>query len=336
MAHQDITDTFHHETIYAYHDWQLFDSLKLSAGVTYDFLEQPEDVNMLPFSAKEKGTAQTSPKAGLIWTPFKNTTFRAAYTRSLSGLTDDSSIRIEPTEMDGFNQAYRSIIPDTVVGDTSGSRLDTVDVSLEQKFDTGTYLALSGEILYSRLLRDDATYFLNPNDMSMIYPIPGILNHLLDYREPSLTFTADQLLGKQWTVGLRYRISQADLHSDYPEIPLKLPVTALDPSFKPHQYLKSTLNTLNLHANWNHPSGLFSVLEANWYQQSETGFSPVEPGDNFWQINVSAGYRFWHRRAEVSVGILNLTSQDYELEPLNLYNEMARTRTYFARVLISF
>ena len=81
---------------------------------------------------------------------------------------------------------------------------------------------------------------------------------------------------------------------------------------------------------------MFSTFEVNWYQQNNSGFSPAEPGDDFWQINVSAGYRFWHRRAEVSAGLLNITDQNYQLEPLNLYNEMARSRTFFMRLLISF
>jgi len=44
----------------------------------------------------------------------------------------------------------------------------------------------------------------------------------------------------------------------------------------------------------------------------------------------------WHRKVEISVGLLNLTDQNYQLEPLNLYNEMARSRTFTARLLISF
>jgi outer membrane receptor protein involved in Fe transport len=336
VADQNITDEFHHETVYGYHDWQILDSLKLSAGVSYDYLQQPAVVNTLPFSPNEKAQAQTSPKAGLIWTPLDNTTVRAAFTRSLSGFSNDGSIGIQPTEVAGFNQAYRSIIPDTVVGDTSGSKLDTVDVSLEQKFDTGTYLALSGEILYSSLLREDGAYFLNESDPNVEFPVPSPLKQSLDYREPSLTFTADQLLGKQWSAGARYRISQANLNLSYVDIPLDILPSDIDPPFKARQDLKSTLETVTLHANWNHPSGLFSVLEAVWYHQNNAGFSPVEPGDAFWQLNGSVGYRFWHRKAEISVGVLNLGNQDYKLEPLNLYNEMARTRTYFVRALISF
>jgi hypothetical protein len=242
---------------------------------------------------------------------------------------------LEPTEVAGFNQAYRSIIPDTVVGDTSGSRLDTVDASLEQKFGTGTYLALWGEILYSRLTRDDGAYFRNANT-PLKFPVSRPLGQLLDYREPSLTFTADQLLGKQWSVGTRYKISEANLNSDYWEIPANLPPGSIDAPFKAHQNLESILDTLTFHANWNHPLGFFATAEANWYHQYNSGFSPAEPGDDFWQFNIAAGYRFWHRRAELSAGILNLTSQDYQLEPLNLYNEMARTRTYFVRALVSF
>jgi Tfp pilus assembly protein PilF len=339
IANQDITDVFHHESLYAYHDWQILNSLQISAGVSYDYLDQPADVNTLPFSRKETSKAQTSPKAGLIWTPFKNTTFRAAYTRSLSGFINDSGVRLEPTEVAGFNQAYRSIIPDTVAGgDTSGSRLDTVDVSLEQKFDTGTYLALSGEILYSRLMRYDGGYFFDVNNPNPFYfAVTQPLRQFLDYREPSLTFTADQLLGKQWAVGVRYRLSEANLYSSYVDFPAAFAQHHnVDPLFKVRQSMKSTLNTLNLHANWNHPSGLFSILEADWYSQKNMGFTPAEPGDDFWQVNISGGFRFWHRRAEVSVGILNLFDQNYQLQPLNLYNEMATTRTYYVRLLLSF
>lgn len=337
IANQNFVDNFRHVTAYGYHDWQILNPLKVSVGVAYDYLQQPAVVNTVPFSSEMKSKTQVSPKAGLIWTPLQNTTFRAAYTRSLSGFINDASVRLEPTEVAGFNQAFRSITPDTVVGDTSGARLDTIDASLEQKFDTGTYLALSGEILYSRLLRYDGAYFFDGDITStQLYPLPQPMRESLDYRERSLMFTADQLLGKQWSVGARYRLSQANLDDNYVDVPKDLPSYEIDPPFTAQQNLRSLLHTVTLHANWNHPSGLFSVLEADWYHQNNQGFTTPEPGDDFWQFNVSAGYRFWHRRAELSAGILNVGDQNYSLEPLNLYNEMARTRTYFVRVLVSF
>ena len=40
-----------------------------------------------------------------------------------------------------------------------------------------------------------------------------------------------------------------------------------------------------------------------------------------------AGYRFPRRMAEVKVGLLNITGQDYRLNPLNLYYDLPRQRT---------
>jgi hypothetical protein len=168
-----------------------------------------------------------------------------------------------------------------------------------------------------------------------IISYPAGMRREVDYMERNLTFTVDQLLGRQWTVGGRYRISKADADINY----VQVNGANLIPNgsvFQNLQNLDSVLQTINLHANWNHPSGLFSILESNWYHQSNRGYSPAEPGDDFWQFNAYAGWRFWHRRAEVSVGLLNLFDQNYSLEPLNLYNEMARSRTFLARLLITF
>ena len=47
----------------------------------------------------------------------------------------------------------------------------------------------------------------------------------------------------------------------------------------------------------------------------------------FAQFNVFAGYRFPRRRAELTVGLLNIADQDYRLNPLNLHADLARERT---------
>ena len=67
-----------------------------------------------------------------------------------------------------------------------------------------------------------------------------------------------------------------------------------------------------------------------------TADTPAEPGDDFWQFNAFAGYRFLHRKAEVTLGLLNITDQNYNLNPLNLYNELPRSRTLALRLQLSF
>jgi hypothetical protein len=48
------------------------------------------------------------------------------------------------------------------------------------------------------------------------------------------------------------------------------------------------------------------------------------------------GYRFLRLRGEVTVGVLNLTDQDYRLNPLSTYLELPRERTFFTRLRVNF
>ena len=117
--------------------------------MTYDHITYPENFRSAPISGNETTADQVSPKAGLIWTPLDNTTVRFAYTRSLAGASLDQSYQMEPSQVAGFIQSYRSIIPESIAGDNAGAKFETYDLSLEQKFSTGTYLGISGEILNS-------------------------------------------------------------------------------------------------------------------------------------------------------------------------------------------
>ena len=59
-------------------------------------------------------------------------------------------------------------------------------------------------------------------------------------------------------------------------------------------------------------------------------------GDNFWQFDAFVGYRFLHRTAEITLGVLNLTDQDYRLNPLNSYGQRPRERTLMIRFGLHF
>jgi len=95
------------------------------------------------------------------------------------------------------------------------------------------------------------------------------------------------------------------------------------------------LHNLNLFAIYNHPSGVFAEGQALWAAQHNYD-SSTGPGDEFWQFNLFAGYRFPHRQAQLTIGALNLTSQDYRLNPLNLYTELPRHRTFVASLKFNF
>ena len=97
-----------------------------------------------------------------------------------------------------------------------------------------------------------------------------------------------------------------------------------------------TLQSLNLVAVCQLPSGFFARAEGNWNRQDNAGYSTDEPGNNFWQCNVMTGWRFYRRHAEVTLGILNLMDKNYRLNPLNLYQEAPRDRTFYTEFKIQF
>jgi Tfp pilus assembly protein PilF len=327
-AQQDVSAMFKRVSVYGYHQWQIFDPLQLIGGLAYDRVSYPENFQTAPISGNERTVDQISPKAGLILTPLDGTTFRFAYTRSLGGASLDQSYQLEPSQVAGFIQSYRSIIPESVAGPVPGAKFETFGFSLEQKFPTGTYLGVSGEILNS-----DADQTTGAFDYSFLSDPPLTLSGLhehLDYTEKSLLLTANQLVGRNWSLGARYRVSQAVLNENFPDLPGGIFVS----DFQPSQRLDATLNQVDLLVVYNHPCGFFAQGEAHWYDQSNN--TPGEPGDDFWQLNAFAGYRFLHRKGEITLGLLNITGQNYRLNPLNVYNELPRSRTLALRLQFNF
>jgi len=171
-------------------------------------------------------------------------------------------------------------------------------------------------------------------------PVPSGLQQDLDYDERSLLFTADQLIGESWSCNARYRISQAVLNTSFPSVPDHLPVEGAD-SPPARERSEGILQQLTLAAVYNHPKGFFARGEALWYIQDNKHFAVDNPdndfsSENFWQFNVFLGYRFLGRRAEATVGLLNLSNQDYHLNPLNYYTDLPRERTLLVRLQLSF
>ncbi|MGD0351619.1 MAG: TonB-dependent receptor [Verrucomicrobiota bacterium] len=328
---QSFTSLFKRISFYGYHQWQIFEPLQLIGGVTYDHITYPETFRSAPISGNDTTADQVSPKAGLIWTPLDKTTVRFAYTRSLAGASVDQSYQLEPSQVAGFVQSFRSIIPESVKGDNAGAQFETYDLSLEQKFSTGTYLGVSGEILNSTVNRIDGVFNYYPDGFDN--PIPQGLREHLDYQEESVLVTVNQLLGRDWSLGARYLYTQAVLHDNFPDVPVTPP--PIDNPIIPSQRTKGVLQQVSLSAIYNHPCGFFAQGEAQWYGQNNSGYTPSESAD-FWQFNVFAGYRFLQRRAEVTLGLLNITDQNYNLNPLNLYNELPRSRTLALSLRLNF
>jgi outer membrane receptor protein involved in Fe transport len=311
--------------VYAYENWQVLESLRLTAGLSYDRLHYPRNVDTSPISEAETTKDRWSPKAGILWTPAKETYVRGFYSQSLGGVFFDNSVRLEPTQIAGFNQAYRSLIPESVVGLVPGTRFESFGIGLDKNIrKTGTYLTIDGQMLQSHATR---TVGILVNDFPPAPEpnTPGSTRQSLEYEEKSVVIAVNQLLSKEYAIGARYRLTYADLEERFTDVSAQ--TTGAIPI---RQDLAATLHQLWLQAHFNHPSGFFGRFSSVWSAQSNHGYGGTRPGDDFWQHNAAVGYRFLRRHVEASVGVLNITDQDYQLNPLTLYNELPRERTLVA------
>jgi Tfp pilus assembly protein PilF len=312
-------------SFYAYDNWRVFDPFWLIAGVSYDRLRFPENIDSPPISSAQSEKDRVLPKVGFIWMPDAVTSLRFAYTRSLGGLFYDQSVRLEPTQVAGFNQAFRSLIPESIAGPVPGSEFETFHLGGDRRFATGTYVVLDAAVLQSLATRTVGVFsFIEPP----VNPAtPEQIREKLDYEERSLTLTVNQLVGDCWSLGSRYRLAESELELRLPQIPNAV---------LPDSDNRAVLHQLNFFAIYNHPCGFFAQADALWWAQDNLGDSSGLADDDFWQFNLFAGYRFARRRAELTVGVLNLTDQDYRLNPLSLYGELPRERTFVANFKFNF
>ena len=147
--------------------------------------------------------------------------------------------QLEPSQVAGFNQAFRSLIPEAFGGANAGATFTAYGISLEQKLPTRTYLAVEAELLKSKVARQDGAYEFN----DLGGPFNSKLAENLDFTEWSLTGSAHQLVGRDWTFGAVYRLSEARLLDTFPQISRGV---AAANQFTSRSDLRGVLHTLDL------------------------------------------------------------------------------------------
>ena len=329
IAQQNQSGDFARGSAYGYYTWRPLACLSLVGGVTYDHLEFPENTDFAPISLQQTTRDKISPKAGLLFSPWQRGQFRASYTRSLGGMFFDNSVRLEPTQVGGFNQAYRSLIPESYAGLLPGAAFETASVGFDQSLTSGTFFGVVAEWLTSDGTRTIGT-LENSSPIPQIDSVATTRQHL-EFREENLSLYAAQLLGDYFSASARYRLSEAKLTGEFPDIPNS--AAGLSQLV---QADRAVLHQVSLAVNFNHPSGIFAQWESNWYHQNNFGYAPALPAEDMWQHNFTIGWRFARRHAEIRAGILNLTDEDYRLNPLNLHAELPRGRTFVASLRLNF
>ncbi len=315
---------------YGYYTWKLCEPLSLVGGASYDHLEFPINADTPPLATGQASRELLAPKAALLFSPWERGLFRASYTKSLSGLYFDNSVRLEPTQVGGFNQTFRSLIPESVAGLVPGTEFETVGVGFDQSLRSGSWFGVEAEWLTSDGKRNVGV-LTNSIPFLSLPDFPGTTRQDLDFRERNLSAYAGQLLGDNFSLGARYRLSEAELAERFPEIPN----TAANLSLL-ESNARGLLQQVSLTANFHHRCGVFAQWESAWYHQSNSGYTPVLAGEDFWQHNLAVGYRFPRRHAEVRFGLVNIFDTDYRLNPLNRHAELSHVRLLTVSLRLNF
>jgi Tfp pilus assembly protein PilF len=321
---ESFSEPFQRLDGYSYLTVEPIEKLSLTGGLAYDEMEYPSNFRNLPQSAGKTWRGQLDPKAAFVWSPLKQVTVRGIYSRSLGGVSLDESYQLEPTELAGFVQTFRSVIPESVVGSVSAEDVQLEGLALDLKFDHGTYAGLQAQNIDTRVRQTIGVLLLNDG----IAPFePSATSQNLHYREQSFSASLNQLLPDGFVVGINYALIHSDLQTAYPQIP-----TAIYSSQDQSAYL----HQVGAYLLFNHPSGLFAQFDVHGYFQENFGYTPAEPGDDFAQLDLQGGWRFLNRHAVLALGILNLTGQNYNLNPLTVYSELPRSRVYSFQFSVEF
>ncbi len=319
-ANSDFTTDFFRFSAYGYYYWKVFNSISFTTGVTYDYIEYPINFRSLPVSDGTNDKDQVSPKVGLTWNLSSNITLRAVYTQALGGVSFDESIRLEPVQLSGFVQGFRSLIPESVAGSVEAPEFETVGVGTTWKFNETTFIDIQAELLEANV---DRTIGVFGRVNAGMFSQSSTLEEL-DYEEKRFSVTVNKLYGENISIGGRYEFIQSELDRRFPEIPQTVTAGAISNS-------QSTLQLPSIYAIYNHASGFFSKAEGKWLIQNNHNL----PNENIFQLDAFFGYRAAGRLWDITFGVVNINDQDFQVAPLSPILELPRERSFFVQFKVN-
>ena len=329
----EANEDFFAGAAYGYYTIELPTRLRLTGGVSYQASMYPENFRSPPISRGHEWRAQVSPKAALVWAIAEPLSMRAMYARSLGGVSLEESYRLEPTQLAGFPQTFRTLISESLVGGVAAPDHEVTGAAWDLKLPARIYGGLQLERLTSEVRQTLGTVNFHQFDNSSTL---GSVRQNFYYEEKVASAYVNKLLGDEWSMGAQYRYTLSMLQQRVPRVKKTFTAAAT--------HDRVALDHLSLFLLFNHPSGFFSRAEALTYWQTWRNDTHTDRGypiatvvnNAVVQANLLAGYRFPHQRGELSAGVLNLNDSGYRLFALTPYSELPRNRTFVARLRLNF
>lgn len=133
--------------------------------------------------------------------------------------------------------------------------MQTLAVGIDHQFPTRTYVNLDAEWLHSDSSRTIGT--ISNTFILAVGNTVGRTQQDLEYDERSLALSVNQSVGRHWSFGLRYRVSEAEASSRFPDVSDAL---ATEAGYNRDD--KALLQQLTFTAYYNLPCGFFAQADA--------------------------------------------------------------------------
>jgi tetratricopeptide (TPR) repeat protein len=329
---QHIETDYRRTGIYAYDYWRIHPQLTLIGGVAWDTIEHPENFRNPPVTDLQRKDDAISGKLGFTYAPSRAFTLRGMAAEGIGGLTFDESVRLEPSQVAGFNQAYRTVISESLAGSVEAPSYRILGLAAEGSLSNRTWWGASLGMIEQDVTRSIGAFTGYNSSLFPSNPtyFADNITEQLDYEEQYLALDINRLLGSEFSIGAGYRVTRSELQTVMPDL-LPLAGSVISDA--------ATLHEISAYLDWNSPSGFFAHLEARGFHQ-DLDDDPLRTlnrsGDSFVHFNAWAGYRFNQNACELTAGIMNIGGTGYQLSPLNPHAEIARDRTFFVLCRMSF
>jgi tetratricopeptide (TPR) repeat protein len=247
--------------------------------------------------------SQVNPKLGVLWNPFRNTLLRAAAFRVLKR-TLTSGQTIEPTQVAGFNQFF---------DDLNGTDAWRFGGAIDQKFTNKLYGG--GEFTYRAL---DVPFVDATDPLNIAVRDAGWDEY---FGRAYLFWTPHPW----WALSTEFLFERLERDEKF-----TAGVSEVDTYQVP------------LAVRFFHPSGLSAALTTTYWNQDGTftgvlDNNPRHGSDNFWTVNLGANYRLPKRYGLITVGVTNLTNEDFRYYDADFKSPVIQpTRQIFARITLAF
>ena len=222
-----------------------------------------------------------------------------------------------------------------MVGSVELPAYDAAGVGIDCQLGQGTYVGLTGLRTGTDFERTTGLLDYDSSRLPGQRTLVSGTAEKIDYIEHQAGLLVNRILAAEWFAELAYRFTRSEMENTFPQLA------------RPGEAPPGTDQWADLHEVrgallYRRTRGFFARAEAGYYiqegRQALRGiFGAAEAHrDRTFQLNLFAGWEFPRRQAEITIGLLNVTGDDYRFSALNPLTELPRDRTLYMRLRLNF